>query len=161
MLRLERYLVVISNWFNVLAALSMIFVMLLTVADIILRRFMMPVPGAYDIVSLVSSFIISFSLGYTSVQKGHIAVEFLFEKLPYRTACILSAVNELIAAVFFGVLTWQSAAYALRSMAGGEVSPTIRFPLFPFIMGLALGCFLLSLILAVNAIKETEKAIRR
>lgn len=161
MLRLERYLGVLSDRLNVLAALAMVFVMLLTVADVILRRFILPVPGAYDIVSLVSSFIISFSLGYTSVQKGHIAVEFLFEKLPERAARILSAVNELVAATFFGILAWQSVAYALRSMASGEVSPTIRLPFFPFIIGLALGCLLLSLILAVNFIKETEKAVRR
>ncbi len=161
MLKFERYLAVFSDRLNVLAALAMIFVMLLTVADVILRRFMLPVPGAYDIVSLVSSFIISFSLGYTSVQKGHIAVEFLFEKLPERASRILSAINELIASVFFGILAWQALAYALRSMGSGEVSPTIRLPFFPFILGLALGCLLLSVILAVNCIKETEKAIRR
>lgn len=161
MLRLERFLAGMSDRLNVLAALAMIFVMLLTVADVIMRRFMMPVPGAYDIVSLFSSFIISFSLGYTSVQKGHIAVEFLFEKLPERAARILSAVNELIAFFFFALLTWQSCAYALRSLASGEVSPTIRLPFFPFIMGLSLGCLVLALILAVNFVKEAEKAMRR
>lgn len=160
MLRFERYLAVLSERLNVLAALAMIFVMLLTVADVILRRCMLPVPGTYDIVSLVSSFIISFSLGYTSVQKGHIAVEFLFEKLPERVARIISAINELVASVFFGILAWQSIVYALRSMASGEVSLTIRFPFFPFILGLALGCLVLCLILAVNFIKETQKAIR-
>jgi TRAP-type C4-dicarboxylate transport system permease small subunit len=161
MLRLERFLEWVSERLNVLAACAMVFVMLLTVADVILRRFMMPVAGAYDIVSLVSSFIISFSLGYTSIQKGHIAVEFLFERLPERAAHVLMAINELTASVFFILLAWQSFAFAIRSQASNEVSPTIQLPLYPFIAGLALGATLLAIILMLSFTKEFRKALWR
>ncbi|MCX7678160.1 MAG: TRAP transporter small permease [Spirochaetes bacterium] len=154
-------MVAISDAFNALSAASILFVMLITVLDVILRRLFTPLPGAYDVVSVVSSFIISFSLGYTSLQKGHIAVDFVFQKLPEKAARFLAAANELIASIFFAVLSWQSFCFAKRSLAAGEVSPTVQLPFYPFILGVSLGALLLSLILFLNFAREMEKALRK
>lgn len=159
--RIEKFFVEVSEKLNTLASISVIVVMIITVVDVLLRRFMMPIPGAYDLISLISSFIISFSLGYTSVQKGHIAVEFIFQKLPEKAARIVASVNDLCVSVFCAVVCWQSLSFAIRSMRAGEVSPTIKMPFYPFIFGIAIGAFLLSIVLFVNFLRELRLALRK
>lgn len=161
MQRLEKILRSVSEKSNVIAAASVVLIMMLIVVEVIMRQFRIPVPGTYDMVGLIGSLVISFSLGYTSIEKGHIAVEFLYDKLPERARNVIAAINELVGAVFFIVLAWQSFIYAARLRTSGEVSPTIQVPTYPFVIGIALSCVLLSLILALNFIRETRGAIRK
>ena len=77
MVRFERFVLYLTHTFNWIAAGAVIAMMLLTSADVILRLFRRPITGAYEIVGLLGAIVISFSLAYTSVEKGHIAVEFL------------------------------------------------------------------------------------
>jgi TRAP-type C4-dicarboxylate transport system permease small subunit len=161
MQRLEKIVNSVSGKSNAVAAAAVVLIMMMIVVDVILRQFRMPIPGTYDLVGLLGSLVISFSLGYTSIQKGHIAVEFLFDKLPGRARSVIGAVNELVGALFFIILGWQSFIYAFRLKMSGEVSPTIQVPTYPFVLGIALSCVLLSLILALNFIREARGAVRK
>ncbi len=161
MQRIEKLLTTVSNRFNVVAAGAVVLIMLIIVLDVVFRQFRMPVPGAFDIVGLLGSLVISFSLGYTSIEKGHIAVEFLYDKLPERARFVVSALNEAAGTLFFSVLAWQCLVYALRLRGSGEVSPTIQMPTYPFILGVSLSCVLLALILASNCVRETRGAFRK
>jgi len=161
MQRIEKLLTTVSNRFNVVAAAAVVLIMALIVLDVVLRQFRMPISGTYDIVGLLGSLVISFSLGYTSIEKGHIAVEFLYDRLPERARFAVSAVNEAVGALFFSVLAWQCIVYALRLRTSGEVSPTIQMPTYPFVLGIALSCVLLALILAANCVRETRGIFRK
>jgi len=82
MARIQKEIARISTGFNTLAGAAVIIMMLLTCADILLRLLRHPIPGTYEMVGFLGTVIISFSLAYTSIEKGHIAVEILVEKLP-------------------------------------------------------------------------------
>lgn len=131
--------------------------MLLTTADIVLRAFRHPIPGAYEIVGLLGSLAVSFSLAYTSIEKGHIAVEFLVNRLAAPTQSLISAANALVATLLFAVITWQSLLYGTDFLLRGEVSMTIQMPIYPFVYGVAAGCGLLCPVLLV----EFSGAIRK
>ena len=121
--------------------------MLLTTADIVLRAFRHPIPGAYEIVGLTGSLVVSFSLAYTSFQKGHIAVEFLVNRLAAPTQALITAANALVATMLFAIITWQSILYGTDFLLRGEVSMTIQMPIYPFVYGVAAGCGLLCSVL--------------
>ena len=161
MQRIEKILTSVSEKFNVVAAVSVVLIMTVIVVDVVLRFFRHPIPGTIDIVGLLGSLVISFSLGYTSIQKGHIAVEFLYDKLPEKARGVIGAINELVGTVFFVILAWQSFIFALKLKASGEVSPTIQMPTYPFVFGIAVSCALLSLILALNFARETRGVLKK
>ena len=147
-----------TNWISMGAVLAM---MALTVVDVVLRLLRMSIPGAYDIVGLLGAVVISFSLAYTSVEKGHIAVEFLVQKLPENARSVIDALTGLASTLFFAMATWSLAVYALDFYRGGEVSMTIKMPVFPFVLGTSLGCALLSIVLAVSFVRTAREALRK
>lgn len=157
-LRIERFVFGLSEKLNWIAAASVAFIMLLTVADVFMRFFGRPIPGTYELVGFVGSMIISFALPYTSVQKGHIAVEFLTQKLPWTARVIVNAVNAVISMILFGVIAWQSIIYAHTLKAAGEVSLTLQMKTYPFVYGVALGCALLSLVLFIELLRQLRGA---
>jgi hypothetical protein len=66
----------------------------------------------------------------------------------------VDGVNALICAVFFGFLSRQCMVYAADLKSFGEVSMTLQMPIYPFVYGIAAGCCLLTLVLAVRFIKS-------
>ena len=148
MLRLEKP---IRSWpekVNWAAGLALVAMMLLTVVDVILRSFRHPVPGTYEMVGLLGSVVISFSLAYTSVEKGHIAVEVLVRRFSRKLQALISAGNALVAVLLFAVITWRCIVYGLALLEKGEVSLTLEIPIYPFVFGVAVGCGMLCPVLA-------------
>ncbi|MCE5283592.1 MAG: TRAP transporter small permease [Deltaproteobacteria bacterium] len=150
----------ISRGFNVLAGAAVVAMMLLTCADVVLRLFRRPVPGTYEIVGFLGTVVIAFAMAYTSLEKGHIAVELLVERLPRRLQSGIEAAVSLIGTVLFGLLTWQSFIYAADLRHSGEVSVTLTMPIYPFIYGIAAGSGLLTLVLLVEALRTAARAVK-
>jgi TRAP-type C4-dicarboxylate transport system permease small subunit len=157
MFRIERITYLLTDRFNWIAAGAVVAMMCLTCADVILRIFRLPIPGTYEIVGLLGSVVIAFSIGYTSVEKGHIAVEFLVQKFPVRVQTYIDTLNDLISMFLFGLITWQSIVYASDLQQSGEVSLTIQMPIYPFVYGIALGCGLLCLVLLLDFVKSLKR----
>lgn len=150
MLRIEKTITATAEKANWISAAALIIMMLLTTLDVILRLFKSSVPGTYEIIGLLGSVVTSFSLGYTSVEKGHIAVDFLVMRFSPKVQTFIGAANAMIAAVLFGIITWQSLLYGIDLFNKGQVSPTIQMPIYPFVFGVAVGCGLLTLVLVVE-----------
>jgi TRAP-type C4-dicarboxylate transport system permease small subunit len=161
MIRLNRGLTLVSRGFNSLAGTAVVAMMLLTCADVILRLFRRPVPGTYEIIGFLGTVAISFSLAYTSLEKGHIAVELLLEKLPRRVQAGVESVTSLIGAALFALMTWQSMAYAADLKQSGEVSVTLTMPIYPFIYGIAAGSALLCLVLLVESLQSAARTVQK
>jgi TRAP-type C4-dicarboxylate transport system permease small subunit len=157
-LRLERAVTALSNKINWIAAFAVVFIMLLTTADVVLRMFRHPIPGTYEIVGFSGSLIIGFSLAYTFIQKGHIAVEILVQRLPWLGRVIINIINDILSFGLFGILSWQSVKYAQSLKLSGEVSPTIQMPTYPFVYGVAVGAALLCVVLLVDLIRQFKGA---
>ena len=60
-------------WVSSVALISIVF---LTVTDVILRRFKMPIDWAYEVVILLGAITIGFSIPQTTLNKGHVLMEF-------------------------------------------------------------------------------------
>jgi TRAP-type C4-dicarboxylate transport system permease small subunit len=160
-IRLEHWLRRLADAFNWVAAASVLAMMLLTCADIVLRLFRRPIPGTYEMVGLLGAVFASFSLAYTSYHRGHIAVDFLVQKLPPRGQTVVEAVNALVGAAFFVLVARQCLIYGSTLKQFGEISMTLQMPLHPFVYGIAAGCGLLAAVLLLGGLRAALELAAR
>lgn len=158
--RIDRLVGQLASWFNGIAAAAVAAMMILTCLDVILRLFRHPIPGTYEIVSMLGAVFVSFSLARTSVDQGHIAVDFLFQRFPKRWQHVIEAINSAVCALLFTVVCYQCVVYSNDLKASGEVSMTLQMPLHPFVIGVALGSAMLSLVLYTSCIAWSVKAYK-
>jgi TRAP-type C4-dicarboxylate transport system permease small subunit len=97
------------------------------------------------------------ALGYTQMKKGHIAVDVLINTFSPKTRRILDSVNNGIGLLFFMLLGWQLAEKAVVLKNAQEVTETLRFPYYPFTMGVALGCVVLAGVLFRDLLHSIRK----
>lgn len=158
MKRIEGWVGRLASAFNSVAAVAVVGMMVLTCLDVLLRLLRTPIPGTYEIVCMLGAVFVSFSLARTTVDRGHIAVDFLVQRLPDRFQHAVEALNAGICALLFTVVSRQCVIYALDLKASGEVSMTLQMPLFPFVFGIALGSAMLSAVLYVSCLSWSLKA---
>jgi TRAP-type C4-dicarboxylate transport system permease small subunit len=147
--------------FNAVSCLAIIVMMLLTCADVVLRLFGHPILGTYEMIGFLGSIVVSFSMAYTSLEKGHVSVEILVERLPERLQMVIDTIGSFISTVLFGLISWQSAIYALDLKHSGEVSMTLQMPIYPFLLGMAVGCAMLCLVLVVEMLRSMRRMVQR
>jgi TRAP-type C4-dicarboxylate transport system permease small subunit len=149
----------VSARLNGVSAAAVVFIMLLTCADVVMRLFDRPIPGTYELTGYFGAVIIAFALAYTSVERGHIAVELLVDRLPARPRALIEGAGHLASAALFGLLAWQSQVYALDLLESGEVSLTLGIPTWPFVFSLTAGCGVLSLVLFLDALRQMKRGL--
>ena len=138
--------------FNWAAAAAVVAMMLLTCADVLLRLFRCPIPGTYEIVGLLGAVFAAFSLAYTSMERGHIAVDFLVQKFSDKTRMLVDLTTTLVSTILFGLVAWQSILYAENLRRTGEVSMTLQMPLYPFVWCIFLGATMLCWVLLMRVL---------
>ncbi len=128
------------------ACASLMVMVLVTSADVILRKFSLSLTGAYDIVRIAAALTIAAALPYTTAIKGHVAIEYFFHKLGRRGRTVVDALMRLGGMALFGLLAWGCVGYGNSLRAKGEVSMTLQLPVFwvPYVM--ALSCVLVVLV---------------
>lgn len=149
-IRIDRSVRWISRALNWCAVVSVTIMMVLTVLDVVLRFFRRPITGTYEIVGLLGAVFVSFSLAYTSLQRGHIAVDFLVQRLKPSAQKMVEGVTSLVCAVLFGFAAWQSVLFSGRIHKTGEISLTLQVPLYPFVIGMSIGCSMLCVVLIMR-----------
>ena len=91
----------ISKFLNIIAGISLTFLMLLTIADVILRQFRMPVVGTYELVAFAGAVVIGFSMPLTSFVRQHIFVDFFILKFSQEVRNIFNIITRgLVIALF-------------------------------------------------------------
>jgi TRAP-type C4-dicarboxylate transport system permease small subunit len=160
MLKLERWVHSATKSISYIAGVAVMIMMLLTCADVVLRLFGHPIPGTYELIGFLGAILISFSMAYTSIERSHIAVEILVERLPRRVQSALEGIISLISCFLFGIITRQCQIYTLDLKQSGEISLTLGIPVYPVVAGIALGCGFLCLVLLFDVVKSFRRAFK-
>ena len=142
------------TWFlNIIAGISLTFLMLLTMADVILRSFKRPVVGTYELVAFAGAVVIGFSLPLTSWVRAHIYVDFFILKFSKKVQNLFNLVTRCIVFVLFVLIGWNLLKYGLGLQESGEVSLTLQMPFYPVAYGLGVCCFVQCLVLVCDIVK--------
>lgn len=144
-----------SGWFIVLA-------MTLVVVNIILRAaFKSPILGTYEYTSFLTALIVGCALANCALGDGHIAIDFLVEKLNKRTQDIIASITSIIALFFMVLFTIQLFINAGQLAASGEVSPTTQTPHYIFVYVTAISFTILSLAILSKALQSIKGVINK
>ena len=117
---------------------AFLFMMLLTTVDVVgAKVFLKPVPGSLDLMMLAQLISMSFALGASFVAHRHVTVEFLMPLLPKPIQKISRCLIHGLVFALFVIMSWRLFMHGFDFKAYGEVSPTIRIQLYPFVYGAA------------------------
>ena len=150
---LEKFSRFMNHGFILIAGTFMVAMILITCANIFSRILWVPVKGTFELMGFFGAVVTAFALGYTQAKKAHISVDILVNRFPKKVQKFINGINYVICMVFFGLLGWQIAKLANTLRTSGEVTETLRIIYYPFTYGVALGCFLLSLVLIADLAK--------
>ena len=132
----------ISKALNLIAGIALTGMMFLTVADVSLRAAGHPIIGTYEIVALSLAIVIGFGIPKVSLDKGHVIMEFLLEKLGPTGKNLMNTFTRLLVLILFILIGYNLLNVGAEFHASGEVSPTIKLPFYPVAYGVAVCCFL-------------------
>ncbi len=132
----------VSRLLNIIAGIAVTVMMLLTVTDVLLRAGGHPIIGTYEIVSLLLALVIGFGIPQVSLDRGHVYMDFLLEKLSKRGRKVMNTITRLFCIIFFLPLGYNLFNVGARFHASGEVSATVKIPFYPVAYGVAVCCLL-------------------
>ena len=143
----------ISRFFNIIAGISLTFLMLLTITDVILRGFKSPVPGTYEVVAFAGAVVIGFSMPLTSWLRAHIFVDFFILKFSQKIRNIFNIATRCLVVGLFFLIGWNLIKYGIDLQKSGEVSLTLQMPFYPVAYGVGVCCFVQCLVLVCDVVK--------
>ena len=132
----------ISKLLNIIAGIAVTVMMLLTVADVLLRAGGHPIIGTYEIVSLLLALVIGFGIPQVSLDRGNVYMDLLLEKLSKRGRKVMNTATRVLCLILFAPLGYNLFNVGARFHASGEVSATIKIHFYPIAYGVAVCCLL-------------------
>jgi TRAP-type C4-dicarboxylate transport system permease small subunit len=143
-----------------IAGVFLIAIMVLIVANVIVRFFQIVIEGTYELIELLIVVTVAFALAYTAFHGGHVVVRVLVSRFSERTQAIMGIFTNLIAFGTCGAITWAS-AIILQTRWITETSNVYGFPIFPFRIIWQVGLLLLCFMLFTDLIKALNRAVRK
>jgi TRAP-type C4-dicarboxylate transport system permease small subunit len=133
-----------------IAGVTLAFMLVFTVCNVVLRAFGKPVVGDFEIISFLGAIVVSFSLPYTSMIKGHVIVDLLLEKLSKSASCRFQVVTRIVSVALFAWIGWNFCIMSTDLMHSGELTPVFRVPYYPICFGVAFCCLIQCFVLVVQ-----------
>lgn len=148
--RADRLLAVIERWMNMLAGLSILGIMLLSVTNILTRKLLnYPVPAFLDIMVLAVPVMAFLGLAHCQREDGHIRMDIVVTHLRGRTLWLAEAVSTLLAIGIVAILIYGSWDHAARALRNGDSTPVAYLPTWPIkaLVSVCFGVLLLRLVI--------------
>jgi TRAP-type C4-dicarboxylate transport system permease small subunit len=154
---LDKASKILNQAFIYIAGVFLVGMILLACSNILLRIVWLPVKGTYELMGFFGAIVTAFALGYTQIKRGHIGIDIVVMQFSAKLQRILHGINYFICMIFFSIAGWQIAKWAGILWKTGEVTETLRIIFYPFTYGVALGCFVLTLVLLVDLLRVLIK----
>jgi TRAP-type C4-dicarboxylate transport system permease small subunit len=138
----------------------LVVMMFLTAMDVLLRYFLnRPISGALELTQYMMLIVVVSGLALCTVEKSHVRVEVLIERLPRKMQTILYCITSLLSLGLFSLITRQAVVYAGFLLDAKLTSPVLFIPTFPFVIILALGTAVFCLAIFAEFVYFLSKAV--
>ncbi len=138
---------------------SLAFVMMISVLREVIGRYLLHSPSDWSL-ELNGYLLVGMTYlasAHTEIHEHHIRVDFIYNLFKGKFKAMVDVIISLIGLCWGGVVTWQSALLALKSLeVGSRSSQAMQWPLFPSQVLVPLGSFLLCLALLGKLIKNVN-----
>lgn len=159
--RFSRSVGAITKSFDYISRVGLFALLVLVVANVILRYGWTSIQGTYDYVQLLTAVSVTGAVAYCAYEQGHIAVEILTERLPERLQAIVGSVVGLLSVGLFAVASWQCVVVGNSMKLVNETTMAVYVPLYPFMWFLAFGLALTAVAIMPLWIKKIIKVVKR
>ena len=157
----ERVVLPLNGVVHKVGLAILLLMMFLTVGDVVGRYFFKaPISGTFELTNFMLALIVFFCIGYTQVRKGHISIDVVVSRFSPRAQAIIDSITYFFSLGLFSLVTWQSAVHANRLFEGHNVSGVLSWPIYPFVIAVAVGSLLFCLVLLVNLLSSLAKAVK-
>jgi TRAP-type C4-dicarboxylate transport system permease small subunit len=110
-----------------------------------------PLLGSYSLVEGAMVILGGAAIMYTTVERGHVAIDVLAAKFPERTQMIMQRIFSLLGFGVWGMVVYGVYLYALSLVKSAETMMSLpQVSWAPFVFILAAGLFLCSLTLLIQ-----------
>jgi TRAP-type C4-dicarboxylate transport system permease small subunit len=153
--KIESRLALVNRFMVYIAAIGLFGMMAITVIDVVGRyAFNHPLMGAYELVGYLMAIAGPWAIGYSQIQKGHIRVDFILKRLSSRGQAVITSIACLIGVFVFSVLCWRMVVMAQYyiGLKHGNLTDTMKIPIAPFVIIVAIGLGMLALVLLLNLV---------
>jgi TRAP-type C4-dicarboxylate transport system permease small subunit len=114
-----------------LAALALIVMMLVTVADVVLRYlFNRPIPGSYDLVESTLVVFVFHGLSAVFLSRQNIEIDLIDSLVGRRAVILLTKLSDLLSIFALGLLGWAMVTPALQAYLYGDRKPELGLPIY-------------------------------
>jgi len=134
--------------------------MLMTMADVLLRKFSnLSILGTVELTELMMIIIVFSSLAECQVGDGHIKVDLVLKRFSPKVQSIFDVFTQFVCFALFSAMSWAIWQHANRMKEWGEVTIDLALPVYPFIYVAVVGCALLALVLFIKALAALSAVI--
>jgi TRAP-type C4-dicarboxylate transport system permease small subunit len=130
----------------------------LTVLDVFLRKFGSPIDFTFEIVVFLAAIVIGFALPQTSLERGHVVMEFLSVKLSPKWQRLMHLTTRWVGIITFAIIGWNIVRIGNHLLEVKQVSPILEIPEFPVAYGVGACCFVECLVLVFDLIQTSKEA---
>lgn len=115
----------------------LVFMMMITVSDVILRYFSKSIAGTYELVSFAGALVVGFAIARTTLDEGHVFVDLLIDKIGRGGKDFFRFLTKFIGALLFLLIAWSFYDKGKELFISKEVSMTLHIPFYPVAFGLS------------------------
>jgi TRAP-type transport system small permease protein len=152
---LESAIGAAAKWANRIGLIAVVLLMLLTVADVVLRYvFTKPVLGTVELTEYAMVIIVSLAFARCADTESHARIDMLVTHFSPKMKTIVNAMVYIITLGFCVLMTWRAFVDFYKLHLAGRRSAILEIPASPFHLVLSIGFVLLCLVL-VKKIAET------
>ncbi len=135
------------------AGITLSLMIALACVNMISRAVYVPVKGTFELMGFFGAVTAAFSLGYSQLNRSHIAVGLLFNRFPKPIQIFLEALSGAASCLFFAFCAVETVKWGLFLYDLGEVSETLGIQFYPFVFAVALGCGAMAFVLLLDIVR--------
>jgi len=138
---------------NRLSAGILFAMMLLTMADVVLRKVLSRgILGTLELTEFMMAGVVFLALAQTERLDRNVQMDLIMQRFRPRARMLAALVTRTICILFCVVMTMSTLVYADAIRTSGEVSLDLWIPKYPFIYAVAAGWALLALVLLMRGL---------
>lgn len=142
-----------TAWLAVLAAVALIFLVVVISAGVVLRYvFGTPILGLNEISQMTAVVLVMAALPYCTERGGHVGVDVFDNAIGPWGRLIGDLGSRLLSGLVLSILVWRATLKALDAWEFGDTTNMLALPIWPFYGVLAIGIALTVLVLAAQFI---------
>ena len=138
---------------NRLSAGILFAMMLLTMADVVLRKVLSRgILGTLELTEFMMAGVVFLALAQTERLDRNVQMDLIMQRFRPQARMLAALVTRTICILFCCVMTASALVYADAIRGSGEVSLDLWIPKYPFIYAVAAGWALLALVLLMRGL---------